>query len=196
MNSRDSVLGAVRRHQPSAVPLPDLDGPWITYADPVAQFVATLEMIGGRCVRVPTIDVAQADLLQQQCYQSARKIVSAVPGLGQANVRMESMRDPHELQDVDLAILPGEFGVAENGAVWVTDAGVPHRVIYFLCQHLVLVLPGDAVVHNMHQAYERVRFPAAGFGTFLSGPSKTADIEQSLVIGAHGPKSTTVYLVG
>src|SRR5262249_25432909 len=99
----------------------------------------------------------------------------------------------HALADVDFAILPAHFGVAENGAVWVTDAGVKHRAVYFLTQHLALVLPADQMVDNMHQAYERLAFAGPGFRAFISGPSKTADIEQSLVIGAHGPRSLTVF---
>jgi L-lactate dehydrogenase complex protein LldG len=71
-----------------------------------------------------------------------------------------------------------------------------HRAILFITQHLVLVVPRDQVIDNMHQAYERLSFADPGFGVFLSGPSKTADIEQSLVIGAHGPRSLTVFLVG
>jgi len=95
--------------------------------------------------------------------------------------------------------------VAENGAVWVTDHDVPQRVIYFLCQHLVLVVPAIEIVDNMHAAYERLNsagdnggsiFAQPLFGTFIAGPSKTADIEQSLVIGAHGARSLTVYLLG
>jgi len=100
------------------------------------------------------------------------------------------------LEDVDIAIARGDFAVAENGAVWVTDRDMTHRAILFITQHLVLVVPRDQVIDNMHQAYERLSFAGAGFGVFLSGPSKTADIEQSLVIGAHGPRSLTVFLVG
>jgi L-lactate dehydrogenase complex protein LldG len=100
------------------------------------------------------------------------------------------------LEDVDLFIARGEFGVAENAAVWVTDTHTRHRVLYFLTQHLVLVLSADQIVDNMHQAYERLQFTEPRFGLFLSGPSKTADIEQSLVIGAHGARSLTVFLIG
>ena len=113
------------------------------------------------------------------------------------------MEDPHELESVDFAILSGHFGVAENGAIWVTDRGLRHRVIYFITQHLSLVIQADQIVHNMHQAYEKLiegdganyggPVGKRAFGTFISGPSKTADIEQSLVIGAHGPRSLTVF---
>jgi L-lactate dehydrogenase complex protein LldG len=106
------------------------------------------------------------------------------------------VEDPHQLESVDFAILPGRFAVAENGAVWVTDEGVKQRVIFFIVQHLALVVPASEIVHNMHQAYERLAFARPGFGAFISGPSKTADIEQSLVIGAHGPRSLTVFCVG
>jgi L-lactate dehydrogenase complex protein LldG len=92
--------------------------------------------------------------------------------------------------------LPGRFAVAENGAVWVTDAGVKHRAVAFIVQHLALVVPAGEIIDNMHLAYERLTFNDAGFGAFISGPSKTADIEQSLVIGAHGPRSLTVFCIG
>ena len=123
-----------------------------------------------------------------------RRIVSLVEGVGRANVDLEAIDDPHALQDLDFAVLPGQFAVAENGAVWFSAAGVKHRVVPFITQHLALVVPADQLLDNMHQAYDRLAFSEPGFGTFISGPSKTADIEQSLVIGAHGPRSLTVFL--
>ena len=99
------------------------------------------------------------------------------------------------LKDVDLSCVAGQLGVAENGAVWVTGPSEPlHRAILFLTQHLVLVLPKAALRNNMHEAYAEIGVPQPGFGVFISGPSKTADIEQSLVIGAHGARSLHVIM--
>ena len=136
------------------------------------------------------------ELEKSHAYSSAKKICSLVPGVPRANVDLEAVDDPHDLRDVDLFIAPGEFGVAENAAVWLTDQTAKHRVLYFLCQHLILVVPADQLVSNMHQAYDRLSFAEPGLGLFLCGPSKTADIEQALVIGAHGARSLTVFLMG
>jgi L-lactate dehydrogenase complex protein LldG len=152
-------------------------------------------MIGGRCVRVANKESINAELETLPVYASATRVVSTIPGVGTPTVNMDSIDDPHALEDIDFAILPGEFGVAENAAVWVTDQAVKHRVIYFLCQHLALVISAGDVLHNMHQAYERLSVGSSSFGGFIAGPSKTADIEQSLVIGAHGPRSMTVFIV-
>ncbi|MCA9269800.1 MAG: LUD domain-containing protein, partial [Planctomycetales bacterium] len=128
-------------------------------------------------------------------FAEAKRVVCTVAGLPLGNIDLAAVADPHELADVDFAILPAEFAVAENGAVWVTDRDLPLRALYFITQHLALVIPHDAVVNNMHEAYERLSFDQPGYGVFISGPSKTADIEQSLVIGAHGARSTTVFML-
>ena len=102
---------------------------------------------------------------------------------------------PHLLENVDLAIIPAQFAVAENGAVWVTDELLPARVLPFICQHLVAVVNRKDLVATMHEAYDFIGNAGYGFGAFIAGPSKTADIEQSLVLGAHGPKTMTVFLL-
>jgi L-lactate dehydrogenase complex protein LldG len=107
--------------------------------------------------------------------------------------------DPHALENVDLAILPTHFGVAENGACWITEAQMVQRALPFITQHLALVLRREDILPDMHAAYERIAALDAeepyGFAAFIAGPSKTADIEQSLVLGAHGPASLTVFLL-
>ena len=103
--------------------------------------------------------------------------------------------DAHELADLELAIVDGQFGVAENGAIWVDDFNLGLRALPFITEHLVIVLERNSLVETMHQGYNRIGDAQAGFGLFIAGPSKTADIEQSLVIGAHGAKSLRVVLV-
>ena len=145
--------------------------------------------MGGRCVLVASS--LQDELSRIPEFTSARRIVSLVPGV-EGNVDLTAVKDPHELNDVDFCVLPAEFGVAENGACWITDHGRANRAVCFLTQHLAIVV--STLVHNLHEAYERIQMPGRGFAMFVSGPSKTADIEQALVIGAHGPRSCTVLL--
>ncbi len=195
MSSRDDILASVRRNAKTVAPdLPDLEADWIQYADLQQQFSEVIETVGGRCVAAESDHDINNALKAIPEYSSASKIASTIPGIGESNVSLSEIDDPHELEDVDFAILPGEFAVAENGAVWVTDKDLKQRAVMFITQHLVLVVPGGEIVPHMHAAYERLHFGPAGFGVFISGPSKTADIEQSLVIGAHGPRSLTVFL--
>jgi L-lactate dehydrogenase complex protein LldG len=201
-SSRETILRDIRQHLPVDAALPAHTGTWTRYDDPAQQFLEVLSGVGGvgTVITSPVTLREEIDQLIEQLQ--ARSICSVLPEVIPGNVNMAAISDPHDLADVDLAILPGELAVAENAAVWVTGAQVPQRVAYFLSQHVVLVVPRARVVNNMHEAYDWLHqdagaggpFATARWGTFMSGPSKTADIEQALVIGAHGARSLHVFL--
>lgn len=195
MNSRQAILDAVRKSSPPAVELPELSGNWTTYAEPKAQFRQVLEAVGGRAIEVEGPAAMETALNQLDCYRDADRIWSLVEGIESAGGNWTGAVDPHALESLQCCLVSGEFAVAENGAVWVTDRAISQRAALFITQHLILAVPAHQLVQNMHEAYARLSFDGARFGIFISGPSKTADIEQSLVIGAHGARSLTVLLV-
>ena len=127
-------------------------------------------------------------------YPDAKSVFSKVDGYPSRSLPEGVERDPHLLREADLAVLPASLGVAENGAVWVSERDIGPRVSPFIPQHLVIVLPKQELVWNMHEAYRRIRIDDDGFGVFIAGPSKTADIEQSLVVGAQAARSLSVIL--
>ncbi|MDZ4699055.1 MAG: LUD domain-containing protein [Rhodothermales bacterium] len=192
MSSRETILQAIRAHKPAGVPRPE--SPAITSSDPetlVAAFEAMVQAIGGRVERTSRAGAADA---VARAYPDARVVASAVAGIA-GTVRLEEVGDPHDLAGLDLMVLEGDLGVSENGAVWVYEHQMVHRAAPFIAQHLAIVLDAGRLVPDMHAAYAAVRTDIEGFGVFIAGPSKTADIEQSLVLGAHGPRSLLVVLV-
>ncbi|BDG07052.1 LutC/YkgG family protein [Anaeromyxobacter paludicola] len=195
MDSRRAILEALRRAGAPAVPAPPHPAP-IRYADPERQFAEALVAVGGRFFRAPDAAGLSAQLAGLEPFASARRMVSLVPGVGRSDLDLSQAADPHALEGLDYAVLPGELGVAENGAVWVAGDRLPLRGLFVVPQHLAIVVPAGALVHTMQDAYARISFSGRGFGVFVSGPSKTADIEQALVIGAHGARSCAVGMVG
>ena len=198
MSQRDAILELVRAAHPSATPLPDLSQPWTTYEDPVGQFREVLEVVGGTLHTVADLDEADTVIREMPVWQEATARVSLVPGVSDTTFDYAAVDDPRLLRDVDLAVLPAQFAVAENAAVWVPCEDALERTLNFLSQHVVYVLSGEDVgpLNTMHEAYARADIRRTPFGVFVAGPSKTADIEQSLVIGAHGARSLSVLLVG
>jgi L-lactate dehydrogenase complex protein LldG len=194
-DSRREILERLRAVPIDAPPLPDLSEPWQRFDDLRTKFSEMVAVVGGSVVPIPDRVELDRTVRQTDVHQRAKIVCSTIPGVGRRDVELAAVDDPHALSDVSLAIVEAELGVAENGAVWVTDAGLRHRAILFIAEHLAVVLEATRLVATLHEAYARVTV-GAGFGLFLSGPSKTADIEQSLVIGAHGARSLTVFLVG
>ncbi|MCA9128189.1 MAG: LUD domain-containing protein [Planctomycetales bacterium] len=195
MDSRSEILQRLNRQSSEQVALPEvIDGDWIDFPDLQLQLTTTIQTAGGSCEILDNVGQLADRLNEFDAWRSAENVFSAIPELP-GNVQLEKIDDPHDLENLDFVVYRGQFAVAENGAIWLTDTDLKHRVAFFIAQFLVLVVDRQAIVATMHQAYSRAKVPQPGFGLFLSGPSKTADIEQSLVIGAHGCRQLLVYLV-
>jgi len=189
--SKAKILQAIRQAKPETKPLPEI--PDFTVAnEPLPQlFQRNSEQLGSH-VLLPDSGV---DLNAQikNLYPAARYIASPLPEV-ETNLDLSTISSPHELAGIDLVVIRGQVGVAENGAIWIDETDCQHRVLPFITQHLLILLSQKKLVYQMHEAYAQIQVDAQGFGLFIAGPSKTADIEQSLVIGAQGARSLTVIL--
>ncbi|MEO0473240.1 MAG: LUD domain-containing protein, partial [Bacteroidota bacterium] len=180
--SREKILAAIRQHKPNAKAAPEIPAFDRTGQDVMALFQKVAESSGMK-VYQGKLDPNSLNELFPHCPN----ILSRLP-------EITSTVSENDLLAIDLAILPAQLVVAENAALWLSEAEMGQRVLPFICQHLLLVVKPDDLVADMHTAYERIQIDTTGFGVFIAGPSKTADIEQSLVIGAQGARSLTVFL--
>lgn len=184
-------MAAVKKNKPARVELPALNFAGDASIDLKAQFIKTLTGIGGSVIEVNDLkDVAQHI---KSIFTNPERIVNRVTGLNFEILNLKS--NPHDFSNVTIAIMKGEFGVAENGAIWLTEMNMGDQALPYICEHLVLVINKSSIVPTLHEAYEKIGSSIYNLGTFLAGPSKTADIEQSLVLGAHGSKSLIVFLI-
>ena len=194
MNSREKILEAIFKNKPTFQPLPEIviDTEY-NYSVLIEQFMLALQTIGATVIMAENIQTIKDDL--QKDIANGAYIVNTIEALGMVNKEVNITSDAVFLEPVVKAYISGTLGVAENGAVWLEESKMINRLLPFICQHLVIVLDANKIVANMHDAYRQINIDKEGYGVFLAGPSKTADIEQSLVIGAHGARSLKVYLL-
>lgn len=159
----------------------------------VQQFKHMLETIGGNIIETPNFELVKAELVQS--LARAEYTVNMIPEIGVVNSEVDIFSDAVALSSLNRVYLKSSLGVAENGSVWLSEMDMVNRLLPFICQHLVVVLEMTSIVSNMHEAYKKINGTEEGYHVFLAGPSKTADIEQSLVIGAHGARTLLVYLI-
>lgn len=161
MNSKEAILQALRDAAPQPFPKPDLSAlkaDSLRYPDNRIQFCRALAGSGG-------------------------KTASLLAGEDPVKAAQAMFPDTD-----DIAVVEGVFGVAENGCIWLCEPENMPRLDYFVHEALVILLDPEEIVANMHDAYDRLGEQTTGYGIFISGPSKTADIEQALVFGAHGAR--------
>jgi L-lactate dehydrogenase complex protein LldG len=195
MSSREKILQAISINKPAFIepPVMEIKKAGMNTDEAVQQFIKTLESIGGKALLVADINNIREDLKQSR--DSGTYIVNTIPALGDVNEEINPSMDAGSLEPVYKTYIEATIGVAENGAVWLYESQMKNRLLPFICQHLVVCLDAKSIVPTMHEAYQLIDVAKEGYGVFLAGPSKTADIEQSLVIGAHGARSLLVYLI-
>lgn len=202
MSSKSAILSSIRQNTQVEYPCPDLKAlevQALTFADPISQFAKVLEQGGGRAIVLPEGKSVAA--LVAELYPNIQTLANTLPDLPEADklpgrvFNPDSVDQPAELNGTDLAIIRSSLGVAENACCWIEEY-VRHRAIFFIAEALIIVIKRTDIVNNMHEAYRLLPdCPEVPFGCFISGPSKTADIEQALVFGAHGAKEVTVVIV-
>ena len=192
MSSRNNILSRIEKNKPALTDLPVINTNMVSsYDDVFVKFSTTLKSIGGDVIEIISFDELNNIIAEKN--NTGKLVVNTIHQLGDVDSQLIGM--PKEiLNGVDTAIIKGAIAVAENGAVWLYESQMINRLLPFICQHLILVIEKKNIVATMHQAYQQIDTDKEGFGVFIAGPSKTADIEQSLVIGAHGARSLIVYL--
>lgn len=193
MSSRDAILAAIKKNTLQKFDYPKWKVNAIQYLDLVKQFISITAAVGGEAVELPEgMDVNEYILKR---YPNMNAIASNMPEITCATLNPDDVEVAQDLNGTDLAVVKGEIGVAENGCVWIPQT-VKHKIIYFIAERLVILLDKKNLVNNMAEAYAKIeQMPKYNFATFISGPSKTADIEQTLVKGAHGAMETLVILI-
>lgn len=193
MTSREIILNKVKANKPAATQHPGPLTNAIRYENALETFKTMLTNIEGKTFEVSSWEEI-ATILNVE-YPDLPNKATDIPQLASWADFSLRHEDPHLLEQVNVAVIQGKVAVAENAAIWVTEEGMTHRVLPFITQYLAIVVPANNLVNNMHDAFEQIATGNYGWGVFISGPSKTADIEQSLVIGAHGARALCVFLL-
>jgi len=206
MSSKEHILDALKRHTRETYEMPDLNQlKPITFADPVAEFKQKTTLAGAHIIEMQKGDDLNAvvqsianNKSESGGIETPMIIASNLPGVT-AQLNPDYVSEAQELECTDIGVVQGTIGVAENACIWIPQT-MKERVVCFASEHLVIVLEADAIVNNMHEAYDRIAhssdyFRTYKFGTFISGPSKTADIESALVYGAQAARGVTVVVV-
>ena len=189
MTSKENILSQIRNSRRTSYEMPSLDEiSTIQYEDRMKQFISVTQMVGGR-----TIVLEQGQNVNEliRCaYPAANTIASSLPYI-EATFDPDKVNHASDLNGVDVGVVEGEVAVAENGCIWIPQT-MKERAVLFISECLVIIVDRNAIVNNMHEAYDKIR--NISYGCFISGPSKTADIAQALVMGAQAARDVTVII--
>ena len=195
MSSKEVILSKYRKNIKQKFDMPSLDDiKAITYPDPLLQFITMTESVGGRAIEVK--EGQDINQMIKDLFPDAKEIATNLPEITIATRNPDNVGRARDLNGTDVGVIRGKFGVAENACVWSPQT-MKEKAVCFISENLIILMPKSQIVNNMHEAYKRIEFDKEydGYGTFISGPSKTADIAQVLVMGAQAARSCTVLLL-
>ncbi len=188
---KEILLDKLRRNTKEQYDMPDMQIDATIYEDTYQVFLDICDTVGAQVIE--NVSYKEIDKIIKSVYPNAKNITSHLPYVS-STINPDTVDDAKDLNGTDVGVVEGEIGVAENGCIWVPQT-MKERAVMFISENLVIVLRKSGIVNNMHEAYSRIRMTDYGYGCFISGPSKTADIEQALVMGAQAACNVTVVLI-
>lgn len=189
--NKEELLSKLRRNTIHQFDMPEPPVEGIKYQDVVQQFIDMSRNVGSEVIEAKADD--DINELIRKAYPVAEVLASNVDGV-KADINPDIVSEAQDLNGTDVGIIEGDIAVAENGCVWVPQT-MKERVVCFISENLVILVHRDKIVNNMHEAYKKIHMTDYGYGCFISGPSKTADIEQALVMGAQAARGVTVIII-
>lgn len=189
--NKEELLSKLRRNTIHQFDLPETPVEGIKYQDVVQQFIDMSRNVGSEVIKAKADD--DINELIHKAYPVAEVLASNVKGV-KADINPDTVSEAQDLNGTDVGIIEGDIAVAENGCVWVPQT-MKERVVCFISENLVILVHRDKIVNNMREAYKKIHMTDYGYGCFISGPSKTADIEQALVMGAQAARGVTVIII-
>lgn len=210
MNAREAILGSVRnalkRGPLSDAQRAELDARRPRHTRPaqdeelVARFVRKFESRAGTTERVASLAAVPATV---DLYRAAK----GLPARAAVGAALKDLAWPAELEihhgaagiAETLAVSRALAGIAETGSLMMASGPASPITHNFVPDDHVVVLDAGAIVGHFEEAWEILRARPEGMPratNLISGPSRTADVEQTIQLGAHGPRRVHVILVG
>lgn len=185
--------------------------PTLTATHLLPLFTQRLEAAGGSVAHATTqIDLASvidriADSegispgvtlwMSRQLHDAAPALVRA---LAQSGHHLAVPDDPGMVRDQPLGLAIAHAAIAETGSVILIEPGVADRAVTLMTQTLIVACPLAALLPSLDEAATVLREISGhgpSYATFVTGPSRTADIERELTVGVQGPGRLHVVFV-
>ena len=208
MSARDRILANLRKTAPAAAPAPLLASSSAVFDDPVAELQRHLEAAHAEVIRIPASQLGRT--VMDYCAKRGFKNLVVPSGPlpfdlpAQSDVPVEVFNQSFEsiksrlFLDVDAGLTVADCGIADTGTLAHRAGPQQPRTLSLIPPvHLCVLNLNTARIHgSLAQALvaERWAEEMPSNLIFISGPSKTADIQQTLAYGAHGPKELVVFI--
>jgi L-lactate dehydrogenase complex protein LldG len=221
MNERENIFGRIREALKASAPLPGLHNntsPQATLSKPrqwlpkvgesfdeqLALFArnanelkADFQLYNSAAeMRQALVRLRDAEGWKRAACHSGGLTDAICPPLNVSLLRTDKPYDVHELESCDAGISECDALIAQTGSVLVTNRSAGGRALSVLPPHHVVLAQREQMVADLPAAFELLRqkyganYPS--MISFITGPSRTGDIERILVLGAHGPKKLTI----
>jgi L-lactate dehydrogenase complex protein LldG len=205
-SAKENILKKIRQAlvDPTPVPFPQSEGNSSVYASPTQEneieFAENFGRISGRFVYCADITELTTQLQQLIAAQSWTQVFCREPELLRILEKpLQGLLIREDLPEADASITNCEALIARTGSILMSSAQDSGRTVSVYAPVHICIAYTSQLVYDIRDALEmlssKYKDQIPSFITMATGPSRTADIEKTLVVGVHGPKDVYVFLV-